>query len=345
MRLRLRYLRPALIGLSAVFGMTAGAGAAAASDLGVFIAKPVLTMPKRYLAWRHEDEIRKSALDAFKGGCRPVVESAPGLDGLTADQREALAAGKPLPAGVKIADAGARDLVAAAVHRERNGYRLEMALVDLRTGKPRGTAARSTRYAGSLAKAAREASAELIPALPCPVWRGEAIVTARQIHESDDKRGKTTGTEDATLFIRVNGATSSVTGRYEIAVETKKCPSGDGNGKGNGSGGKCGSHRIKGVGIAHSGGSAAATISLKPDGEYRIVVADAVADVDMQTRTCPADGGACATRSFVARVVVPGAVAHGYTIPGADRLVGVKTVADSPSLKKTMSWTFTLQLD
>lgn len=340
MRLRRRHLRSALNGLGAAIGAAAAVGMAAipapAADLGVFIAKPVLTMPKRFLAWRYEDAIRKTALDAFKGGCRPVVEDVAALDALSAELREALAAGKPVPADAKIAASGARDLVATAVHREDKGYRLEMALVDLRTGKPRGTAARSARYAGLLAKAAREATAELIPALPCPVWRGEAIVTSRQLHENGGG-APSAGVEDATLFVRVDGARSTVTGRYEIAIESKRCAKGDGS--------PCDARRVKGVGIARAGDGAAANVTLKPDGAYRIVVADAVADVEMRAETCPAGGGACATRDFIARVVVPGAVASGYTVPGADRLVGVKTVADSPSLKKTMSWTFTLELD
>ena len=338
MDLRVPVFGAALAVTVGLCGVGFGAPSAHGAELGVYVTEPVMALAKRYRAHAVRGAISKAMLKAFDDGCRPVRSGGDGrLAKLPADLRLMLARGNRPPDGVKLWGEGARDLVVLAVRRQDRAYRVYASLVDLRSGRPRKVVERRAKLAGRLAGLVLEAVGELRAAMPCPVWRGEIIVTAKETSGGTDGRRKRTGAVEWTVFVRFDGQTPRMTGSYEITLESSECAKVEANVL-------CTNRRTDGSGFIRAGKGPPSSVTIDRDGRLSIKIGEAIADVGMRVLLCR-PGAECRTNRFRSQFVIPGVAAEGRVSQSSTNVIGVAVLADAPNRKKTASWSLTLELD
>ena len=315
-----------------------GAAPAHGAELGVYVTEPVMALAKRYRAHAVRGAITKAMLKALDDGCRPVSSGGDGrLAKLPSQLRLALARGNRPPDGVKLWGEGARDLVVLAVRRQDRAYRVHAALIDLRTGQPRKVVERQAKLAGTLAGLVLEAVTELRATMPCPVWRGEVIVTAKETSGSVDGPRKRSGDVEWTVFVRFDGKTPRITGSYELTLESSDCAKVEARVL-------CTNRRTDGAGFVRAGKGPPSSVTIDREGRLSIKIGEAVADVGMRVLVCR-PGAECRTSRFRSQFVIPGAEAEGRVAQSGRNIVGVAVLADAPNRKKTVSWSLTLELE
>ncbi|MHA1536796.1 MAG: hypothetical protein ACTSUD_04510 [Alphaproteobacteria bacterium] len=337
----------AIAGL-AIAGLGAGLlpgpiGDAEAAGIEVYVARPVFAARRGDAVIRRRDALREAIAAAFDTSCRPAVTFDADLDKLSEVARSRLAGGNALGlAGRKSGEAPApRGIVAAAVSRHGRGYRIRLAAFNLKTGKLHGTAEARAPLPG-IERAAAKAARELRSHFPCPRWRGEIIVSSREV--SAVKRPGLTrkGRIEWTTLIEVGARRARLTGRYEIEIESRRCPlpkpeTG------------CVLRRLKGTGVARAGPGAggSAKITVTGDGSYRITAGDAVARTSLRSVTCKPerDKKNCRAQTLVSDQFLAGAAAEGRARIAAGILAGAAIIAETGALKKTMSWRLRAEFD
>lgn len=311
---------------------------AAAAGIAVYVARPVFATRWSDAAIRRRDAVREAIASAFDTSCRTAVTFNTRLDELSVAARRRLAGGDAgglagLAAG---SEPEVRDIVAAAIFRRGRGYRVRLAAFNLKTGRLHGTAEARAPLAG-IEKAAAKAARELRGRLPCPRWRGEIIISSQAVSAFSRPGYTRKGRIEWTLVIEIGKGPARLTGRYEIAIESRRCaldkPEGD-----------CVRRRLKGTGIAGPGPGASTTITVTGDGRYRIVAGDAVARTSMLSITC-GGGKDCRRQTLVSDQLLAGATAEGRQRVAAGTLVGAAILADTKALNKTMSWNLRAEFD
>jgi len=311
---------------------------AAAAGIAVYVARPVFAMRRDDAAIRRRDTVREAIAAAFDASCRPAVTLGDRLDALSVAARRRLVSGDS--SGLAGMAAGSepeiRDIVAAAIFRRGRGYRVRLAAFNLKTGRLHGTAEARAPLAG-IEKAAAKAARKLRGRLPCPQWRGEIIVSSQAVSAFSRPGYTRKGRIEWTVVIEIGKGPVKLTGRYEIAIESRRCALDKPEGN-------CVRRRLKGTGIAGPGPGASTSITVTGDGRYRIVAGDAVARTPMLSVTCRAEKD-CRRRTLVSDQLLAGATAEGRQRVADGNFVGAAIVADTKVLKKTMSWNLRAEFD
>lgn len=311
---------------------------AAAAGIAVYVAHPVFATRRDDAAIRRRDAVREAIASAFDASCRPAVTLSPRLDELSVAARRRLAGGDG--SGLAGLAAGerpeVRDIVAAAIFRRGRTYRVRLAALNLKTGRLHGTAEARAPLAG-IERAAAKAARDLRGRLPCPQWRGEIIVSSQAVSAFSRPGYARKGRIEWTALIEVGKGPARLTGRYEIAIESRRCarlkPERD-----------CVRRRLKGTGKAGPGPGASTSITVTGDGRYRIVAGDAVARTPMLSVTCGNEKD-CRRQTLVSDQLLAGGTAEGRQRVAAGTLVGAAILADTKALKKTMSWNLRAEFD
>ena len=341
------FLVPALVvALSAPGGSTAGRAFAAevgAAEIGVAVAAPVFDLPESHPVRGLADRLRELAQKAVGGGCRPLVAAFDGIEEIGAALKLRLAAGKPAPQGTLSPKGGARDLVVFTVAyankaRPIKGYRVAMAAVDLKTGRPREVAHSGARHVRDLPRAITAAGLALKPAFPCPRWRGEVIVSGKETSAATAPGVRRKGVIEWTMIVRLDGDSQLVGGRYALSIESRRCSGAPPRRT-------CRTRRLEGHGRVRAAAGARSRLEFLPGGRFRIVVGPAVAQVAMRTTTCVDGGRKCRKRRFRSEVALDGARAEGRRYGARPTLVGADVAIDTGSRKTTISWSFRASLD
>lgn len=316
---------------------------AAAAGIAVYVAHPVFATRRDDAVIRRRDAVREAIASVFDASCRPPVTLSTGLDELSVTARRRLAGGDGSGLAGRAAgnEPEARDIVATAVFRRGRSYLVKLAAFNLKTGKLHGTAEAGAPLRG-IEQATAKAARELRGRLPCPQWRGEIIISSQAVSAFSRPGYTRTGRIEWTVVIEIGKGPARLTGRYEIAIESRRCapdkPQRD-----------CLRRRLKGTGIAEPGPGvstpgASTSVTVTGDGRYRIVAGDAVARTPMLSITCRG-GKNCRRQSLVSDQLLAGATAVGRQRVAAGTLVGAAILADTKALKKTMSWNLRAYFD
>ena len=293
---------------------------AAAAGIAVYVARPVFAVRRGDAVVRRRDAVWTAITSAFDASCRPAVTYDKRLVGLTFAARRRLAGGDVRGlAGLAAGDGPElRDIVAAAVFRRGRSYRIKLAAFNLKTGRLLGTAEARAPLRG-IERAAAKAARKLRSRLPCPQWRGEIIVSTQENSALTRPGFARKGRIEWTVVIEIGKGPVKLTGRYEIAIESRRCalviP-----GKG------CVQRRLNGTGTAGtkpdtSTPGASTSVTVTGDGRYRIVAGDAVARTLMRSVTCRGETD-CRTQILVTDQLLAGAATKGREPVGAGTLVG-----------------------
>lgn len=335
-----RLLAIAVLAFGLAPAVIADAGAA---GIAVYIAHPVFVTRRGDAVIRRRDALREAIALAFDASCRTPVTLSTRLDEMSVAARRRLAGGDA--GGLAGLAAGRepeiRDIVAIAVFRRGRGYRVRLAAFNLKTGRLHGTAEAGAPLAG-IEGAAAKAARQLRGRLPCPRWRGEIIVSSQAVSTLSRPGFSRKGRIEWTVIIEIGKGRARLTGRYEIAIESRRCaplkPQRD-----------CLRRRLKGTGIAgpRPGAptpGASTSITVTGDGRYRIVAGDAVARTAMLSVTC-GGGKDCRRQTLVSDQLLAGGAAEGRQRVAGGILVGAVILADTKVLKKTMSWNLRAEFD
>ncbi len=331
------------IRLLAITGLAFGLAPAPASDvaaagIAVYVARPAFATRRSDAAIRRRDAVREAIASAFDESCRTAVTFNARLEGLSVAARRRLARGDASGLAGRAAgdDPELRDIVAAAVFRRGQTYRIKLTAINLKTGKLHG-AAEARGPLRAIEQVAAKAARALRSRLPCPKWRGEIIVSTQE--NSTLKRPGVTrkGRIEWTVIIEIGKGPASLAGRYKIEIESRRCarakPQGD-----------CVRRRLKGTGIAGPQPGASTSVSVTGNGRYRIVAGDAVARTSMRSTTCRGEND-CRTQTMVSDQLLAGATAVGREPVADGTLVGAAIIADTKTMKKTMSWNLRAAFD
>jgi hypothetical protein len=333
--------------LLAVLAMPLGGGAWAEArgpqgpqrpkgPMGVYIAEPVSATSREWLEAERAGAIRAAIDRAFEGLCRPLVEVDARLGRLSADALLRLAGDDDDERPALPKSRRARTLVIATVRRVEAGFLIEISAIDVKTGKLRAREAGQAKTVALLGQAVGAAAAKIKAALPCPVWRGEIVLTTTETLTARGKGFSRTGAAEWTVLVRVDGKKTTLEGRYTIRVVTQRC---------NELGKACSVNVLRGAGKAEPTKDAVSGFDPGAGERYRVTVGDAVARVRMTTRLCRADTKRCQVRRFETEQALNGARATGTVWQSADSVFGSVTLADTKRRNRVMSWQLERVLD
>ncbi|HUT49285.1 MAG TPA: hypothetical protein VM325_08095 [Alphaproteobacteria bacterium] len=326
-----------VIALAAAFVVPAGGGALAETHtptgqqkpLGVYVAEPVSATNREWLEAARAGTIRAAIDRAFEGLCRPLVEVDGPLGRLSADALLRLAGNDDDERPALPKSARTRTLVIAAVSRAGKGFVVEISAIDVTSGKLRARESAVAKSAAGLGAAVAAAAAKTKAALPCPVWRGEIVLTTTETRAERGKDFSRTGQAEWTVLVRVDGKKTVLEGRYSIRVVTQRC---------NKLGKACSVHVLEGAGKAEPVKDAVSGFDPGTGNEYTVIVGDAVARLAMKTRLCRAEGKNCQQRHFETEQALNGARGTGTVWQSEDSVFGSVTLADTKKRKRVMSW-------
>jgi len=297
--------------------------------LGVYVAEPVSATKREWLDVARAGTIRAAIDQAFEGLCRPLVEVDGRLGRLSADALLRLAGDDDDERPALPRSARTRTLVIAAVSRAGKGFVIEISAIDVTTGKLRARESATAKSAAGLGAAVAAAAAKTKTALPCPVWRGEIVLTTTETRAEKGKDFSRTGQAEWTVLVRVDGTKTTLEGRYSIRVVTQRC---------NKLGKACSVHVLEGAGKAEPVKGSVSAFDAGTGDEYTVTVGDAVARLAMKTRLCRADGKNCQVRRFETEQALSGARGTGTVWQSEDSVFGSVTLEDTKKRKRVMSW-------
>lgn len=297
--------------------------------MGIYIAEPVAADKREWLAAERAATIRAAIDQAFEGLCRPLVE----VDG----QLGRLSAGALL----RVADndaaarldlpksARTRTMVIAAVQTKGKGFTVEITAIDVASGTRRARETGEAKTAAGLGAAVTAAAAKIKAALPCPVWRGEIVLTTTETRAQKGEDFSRTGKAEWTILVRVEGEKTTLDGRYSIRLVTQRC---DKRGK------ACSVHVLQGAGQAEAAKGSVSGFKRGEGDRYTVTVGDAVAKLAMKTRLCRADGKDCQERRFETEQTLKGATSTGTIWQSEDSVFGSETLENTKTRKRVLSW-------
>lgn len=317
-------------------GAEPGTPNGAPTVMGVYIAEPVSAAKREWLAAARAGTIRAAIDQSFDGLCRPLVEVDGQLGRLSAGALLRLAdndaaARLDLPKSERT-----RTLVIAALLQEGKGYRIEITAIDVATGKRRARESGQAKTAAGLGAAVTAAAAKIKAALPCPVWRGDIVLTTTETRAQKGKDFSRTGKAEWTLLVRVDGEKTILDGRYSIRLVTQRC---DKRGQ------ACSVHVLEGAGQAKAAKGSVSGFKRGEGDKYTVTVGDAVAKLAMKTRLCRADGKDCQERRFETEQALRGAETTGTIWQSEDSVFGSATLVDTKTRKRVLSWQLERVLD
>jgi len=308
--------------------------------LGVYVAEPISAATGKWLDAERAGAVRAAVDRALGDLCRPQIEVDEVLGRLSAKTLLRLVAKDAKPGDGSRPALGksprARDLIVTALRPGKTGITVEIAALDVKTGKLRGRAAGIAKTAAALGAAVEAAAARIKALLPCPVWRGEIVLTTTETRAERGKGFSRTGQAEWTLLTRVDGKRIVLDGRYTIRVVTQRC---------NALGKDCSVNVLQGAGSVEAAKGAASGFDPGKGTRYTITVGDAVARLKMTTRLCLADSGKCKVRRFETEQALPGARSTGTVWQSEDSVFGSVTLVDTPKKKRVMSWQLERVLD
>jgi hypothetical protein len=301
----------------------------APTPMGVYIAEPLSATGRQWVEPERAAAIRTAIDTAFDGLCRPLVEVDGRLGRLSADALLRLAGDddKERPALPK--SARTRTLVIATLHQAGKGFRIEISAIDVSTGKLRARERGEAKTATELPQAVTAAAAKVKAALPCPVWRGDIVLTTTETRAKKGADFSRTGKAEWTILVRVDGEKTTLEGRYAIRLVTQRC---DKHGK------NCSVHVLEGGGRAVPAKGSISGFKRGEGDKYTVTVGDAVAQLSMKTRLCRADGKDCQERRFETEQALKGAKGTGTIWQSEDSVFGSAALENTKSRKRVMSW-------
>jgi len=185
------------------------------------------------------------------------------------------------------------------------------------------------KTAAGLGAAVTAAAAKIKAALPCPVWRGEIVLTTTETRAQKGEDFSRTGKAEWTILVRVEGAKTMLDGRYSIRLVTQRC---DKRGK------ACSVHVLQGAGQAEAAKGSLSGFKRGEGDRYTVTVGDAVAKLAMKTRLCRADGKDCQERRFETEQALKGATSTGTIWQSEDAVFGSETLENTKTRKRVLSW-------
>lgn len=304
--------------------------------MGVYIAEPVSATTREWLAVERAGTIRAAIDRAFEGICRPLVEVDGRLGRLPADALLKIAGDDDDERPALPRSARTRTMVIAAVGRAGGGFAVALTAVDVTTGKRRARETGQAKSEAELSAVVTAAAAKIKAALPCPVWRGEIVLTTTETRAQKGEDFSRTGKAEWTILVRIDGDTTTLDGRYTIRLVTQRC---DKHGK------DCSVHILEGAGRAEPTKGSTSGFTRGEGDRYTVSVGDAVARLAMKTRLCRADGKDCQERRFETEQKLEGAKGTGTIWQSEDAVFGSTTIEDGKTRKRVMSWQLERVLD
>lgn len=303
---------------------------------GVYIAEPVSAATREWLAAERAGTIRAAIDQAFEGLCRPLVEVDGTLGRLPAEALLRLAGDDAAARLALPKSARTRTLVIAAVRPEGKAFMVEITAIDVTSGRLRARERGQAKSAAALSETVTAAAAKIKAALPCPVWRGEIVLTTTESRAQKGEDFSRTGKAEWTLLVRIDGEKTTLDGRYTIRLVTQRC---DKRGK------ECSVHVLEGAGQAEPVKGSTSGFERGEGDRYTVRVGDALARLSMKTKLCRADGKDCQERRFETEQALKGAKGTGTIWQSEDAVFGSATLEDTKTRKRVLSWQLERVLD
>jgi hypothetical protein len=299
------------------------------APIGIYIAEPVSAGDREWLAAERAAAIRTAIDRAFEGLCRPVVEVDDQLGRLSADALLRLAGDDAEERPALPRSPRTRTLVIAAVRAAGKGFMVELTAIDVTTGRLRARERGTAKTAAELEATVTAAAAKIKAALACPVWRGDIVLTTTETRAEKGADFSRTGKAEWTILVRVDGAKTTLDGRYTIRLVTQRC---DKHGK------ACSVQVLEGAGEAEPVKDAVSGFKRGAGDQYTVSVGDAVAHLTMKTRLCRADSKDCQERSFETEQALKGAKGTGTIWNSEDQVFGSAALENTKTRKRVLSW-------